>query len=81
MVAEEIAAAKVPVLVNPMDNLPARFEALGATLENAARLRQGRSDRRLRDRRRPQRPQHQAGGGQRGGLRDAVGGGPARDDR
>ncbi|HVF58425.1 MAG TPA: amidohydrolase family protein [Thermoanaerobaculia bacterium] len=37
-VAEEIAAAKVPVLVNPMVNLPARFEALAATLENAARL-------------------------------------------
>jgi imidazolonepropionase-like amidohydrolase len=38
MVAGEIAAAGVPVLVNPMTNLPDRFEALGATLENAARL-------------------------------------------
>ena len=38
MVASEIAAAKVPVLVNPLDNLPASFEVLGATFENAARL-------------------------------------------
>jgi imidazolonepropionase-like amidohydrolase len=38
MVAQEIAAADVPVLVNPMVNLPDRFEALGATLENAGRL-------------------------------------------
>src|SRR6185295_1903897 len=38
IVAKEIAAAKVPVLVNPMINLPASFEALGATLENSARL-------------------------------------------
>lgn len=38
MVASEIAAAKVPVLVNPLDNLPGSFETLGATLENAARL-------------------------------------------
>jgi imidazolonepropionase-like amidohydrolase len=38
-VAEEIAAAKVPVVVDPMENLPGSFEALGATLENAARLR------------------------------------------
>lgn len=38
MVAPEIAAAKVPVLVNPLDNLPGSFETLGATLENAARL-------------------------------------------
>jgi len=30
----------VPVLVNPMVNLPERFEALAATLENAARLAQ-----------------------------------------
>lgn len=37
-VASEIAAAKVPVLVNPLDNLPGSFETLGATLENAARL-------------------------------------------
>lgn len=37
-VAKEIAAAGVPVLLNPLDDLPASFEALGATLENAARL-------------------------------------------
>ena len=37
-VADQIAAAKVPVLLNPMDDLPASFETLGATLENAARL-------------------------------------------
>ena len=38
MVAPEIAAAKVPVLINPLDNLPGSFELLGATFENAARL-------------------------------------------
>jgi len=38
-VAREIAAADVPVLVEPLDNLPESFEQLGATLENAARLR------------------------------------------
>jgi imidazolonepropionase-like amidohydrolase len=38
MVAGEIAAAKVPVLLNPLENRPASFERLGATLENAARL-------------------------------------------
>jgi imidazolonepropionase-like amidohydrolase len=38
MVADQIAAAKVPVLVNALNNLPASFERLGATLENAARL-------------------------------------------
>jgi imidazolonepropionase-like amidohydrolase len=38
MVAREIAEAKVPVLVNPLANLPEEFEALGATLENPARL-------------------------------------------
>jgi imidazolonepropionase-like amidohydrolase len=37
-VADQIAAAGVPVLVNPLDNLPGSFESLGATLENAARL-------------------------------------------
>jgi imidazolonepropionase-like amidohydrolase len=37
-VADEIAAAKVPVLISPIDNLPGAFETLGATLENAARL-------------------------------------------
>ncbi|MFQ5670856.1 MAG: amidohydrolase family protein [Acidobacteriota bacterium] len=38
MVAAEIAASGVPVLIDPLDNLPVRFESLGATLENAARL-------------------------------------------
>lgn len=38
MVAERLAAAQVPVILNPLDNLPQRFEMLGATLENAARL-------------------------------------------
>jgi imidazolonepropionase-like amidohydrolase len=38
MVAREIAEAKVPVLVNPLGNLPEAFESLGATLENPARL-------------------------------------------
>lgn len=37
-VAERLAAAKVPVILNPLANLPQRFESLGATLENAARL-------------------------------------------
>lgn len=37
-VAPEIVAAKVPVLIDPMANLPESFEDLGATLENAARL-------------------------------------------
>lgn len=37
-VADQLAAAKVPVIVNVLDNLPATFEDVGATLENAARL-------------------------------------------
>ncbi len=37
MVAREIAAARVPVIMDPMRNLPG-FESLGITLENAARL-------------------------------------------
>jgi imidazolonepropionase-like amidohydrolase len=37
-VADEIAAARVPVLINPLSNLPVSFDVLGATLENAARL-------------------------------------------
>jgi imidazolonepropionase-like amidohydrolase len=36
--ADEIAAAGVPVLIDPLENLPGSFETLGATLENAARL-------------------------------------------
>jgi len=38
VVAPQLAAAKVPVLLNVLSNLPASFDALGATLENAARL-------------------------------------------
>ena len=38
MVADQIAAARVPVLINPLTDLPSTFEHLGATLENAARL-------------------------------------------
>jgi len=38
MVASELAAARVPVILNPLDDLPLAFETLGATLENAARL-------------------------------------------
>lgn len=37
-VADEIAAAGVPVLLTPVENTPASFEMLGATLTNAARL-------------------------------------------
>jgi len=37
-VADQIAAAKVPVLVNPMEDRPDSFDSLGSTLENAARL-------------------------------------------
>ncbi len=37
-VANQIAAAGVPVIVNPLTNLPDRFEILSATLENAGRL-------------------------------------------
>lgn len=39
MVAPELAAARVPVLVKVLNNLPGSFESLGATYENAARLR------------------------------------------
>jgi imidazolonepropionase-like amidohydrolase len=37
-VAEQIAAAQVPVILNPENNLPGGFDQIGATLENAARL-------------------------------------------
>lgn len=37
-VAGELARADVPVILDPLLNLPQSFEALGATLENAARL-------------------------------------------
>jgi imidazolonepropionase-like amidohydrolase len=39
MVADDLARARVPVLVKVLNNLPNSFEALGATYENAARLR------------------------------------------
>lgn len=38
MLADVLAAAGVPVILNPLQNLPGRFESLGSTLENAARL-------------------------------------------
>ncbi|MDZ3831105.1 MAG: amidohydrolase family protein [Sphingopyxis sp.] len=38
LVAREIAAAKVPVLVSPLTDLPGNFERLGATQSNAGRL-------------------------------------------
>lgn len=38
-VAAEIAAAKVPVILNATADLPRNFEIVGASLENAARLR------------------------------------------
>lgn len=38
MVAKQLAAAKVPVLLNPLDNLPRDFDSLGARLDNAAIL-------------------------------------------
>ena len=37
-VADKIAAANVPVILDPLDNLPGDFDRLGATLHNAARL-------------------------------------------
>jgi imidazolonepropionase-like amidohydrolase len=37
-VAPEIAQAGVPVILDPMANLPASFEQLASTLQNAARL-------------------------------------------
>lgn len=37
-VADELAGAEVPVILDPLLNLPVSFEAIGATLENAARL-------------------------------------------
>jgi hypothetical protein len=37
-VASQLAAAQVPVFVDPLANLPGDFDRIGATLENAARL-------------------------------------------
>lgn len=38
MAAPELAAAGVPVIVNPMNDLPASFEQMGATQSNAGRM-------------------------------------------
>jgi hypothetical protein len=38
-VADELAAAKVPVFIDTLADLPSDFDQLGSTLENAARLR------------------------------------------
>ena len=38
MVAEQIAAANVPVIIDPIKNLPSIFERLGARLDNAKLL-------------------------------------------
>jgi imidazolonepropionase-like amidohydrolase len=37
-VAPELAVARIPVVLDPLENLPGSFDAVGATLENAARL-------------------------------------------
>lgn len=37
-VGPELAAAHIPVVLNPLDDLPESFDAVGSTLENAARL-------------------------------------------
>lgn len=38
VVAKELAQAKVPVLIDSLENLPSNFDSLAASLENAARL-------------------------------------------
>lgn len=38
IVADELARANVPVILNPLDNLPSSFDQIGAKLDNAARL-------------------------------------------
>ena len=38
MVAEQIVAANVPVIIDPIENLPSSFETLGARLDNARLL-------------------------------------------
>jgi imidazolonepropionase-like amidohydrolase len=38
MVADELAAAGIPVIIDPFSNLPASFAQLGATAQNAQRL-------------------------------------------
>ena len=37
-VASALADAKVPVFVDPLQNLPGNFDTIGSTMENAARL-------------------------------------------
>lgn len=37
-VADELAASGIPVIIDPFDNLPSRFEQLAATSHNAERL-------------------------------------------
>ncbi|MDO9362108.1 MAG: amidohydrolase family protein [Sphingopyxis sp.] len=44
LVAREIVAAKVPVLVSPLTDLPSSFEQLGATQSNAGRLKAAGAD-------------------------------------
>ncbi len=38
MVTEQLAAANVPVMLNPLKNLPSNFDSLGSRLDNAALL-------------------------------------------
>jgi imidazolonepropionase-like amidohydrolase len=38
VVAEKLSLAQVPVILDPLNNLPGSFESLGSTLENSARL-------------------------------------------
>ena len=38
MVADEIARADVPVILDPLDNIPGSFDSLNATYENVIRL-------------------------------------------
>jgi Amidohydrolase family len=38
LVAKDLARSNVPVILNPLNDLPADFDRLGASLENAARL-------------------------------------------
>lgn len=38
MVAEELAEADIPVIIDPLEDLPSSFDSLGASLQNAARL-------------------------------------------
>ena len=37
-VAEQLKNAKIPVIIQPIDNLPSSFDEIGATLENASLL-------------------------------------------